>query len=264
MGRDPGIRMARDSKKATTRFHWRLLLELTAFGAVCVSTAMAGFKIRHFVTTDAEFTLSRDRKDALTIQGLKYASRSRVVRVFAVDFDQSIFRVPLAERRRRLLAIDWVADASVSRVWPDRLVVRVTERQPVAFVFFRSGVLLIDSRGVLLEPPAQAQFAFPVLSGIREDQTEGVRREHVRTFLRLMDELGSLAKDVSEVDAGDPDNLRIVAQVDGRAVTLMLGDTNFAGRFRNFLNHYPEIRKRSPHVKAFDLRLDDQITVKER
>jgi cell division protein FtsQ len=256
--------MARDSKKAPTRLNWRLILGLTGLGVVGVSTAMAGFKVRQFVRTDPEFMLSRERRDALTIQGLKYASRSKVLRVFAADFDHSIFSVPLAERRRRLLAIDWVDEASVSRVWPDRLVVRVTERKPVAFVFFRSGVLLIDSSGVLLEPPAQAQFAFPVLSGIREDQAEDVRRQHVRTFLRLMEELGYLAKDVSEVDAGDPDNIRIVAQVNDRAVTLMLGDTNFAGRYQNFLSHYPEIRKRSPTVKAFDLRLDDQITVKEK
>ena len=38
--------------------------------------------------------------------------------------------MPLAERRRRLLAIDWVEDASVSRLWPNRVLVRITERKP--------------------------------------------------------------------------------------------------------------------------------------
>lgn len=256
--------MPKRPDKSAPWLNWKLMLGLAVLGVVCVSTAMAGFKVRRFVITDPEFMLSRDRKDALTIQGLKYASRSRVLRIFAPDFDHSIFSVPLAERRRRLLAIDWVDDASVSRVWPDRLVVRISERKPVAFVFFRSGVLLIDSHGVLLEPPAQAQFAFPVLSGIRDGDSDDVRREHVRTFLRLMDELGYLTKDVSEVDATDPDNIRIVTQADDRAVSLLLGDTNFAQRYQNFLSHYPEIRKRSPDVKAFDLRLDNQITVKER
>ncbi len=42
----------------------------------------------------------------------------------------------------------------------------------MAFVLLRSGVLLIDAQGVLLDPPPQAQFAFPVLSGVREDETE--------------------------------------------------------------------------------------------
>jgi cell division protein FtsQ len=255
--------MARESKKASDGINWRLLLGLTGLGVVCVSTAMAGYRVRQYVFTDPQFTLSHDRKDALTIQGLNYASRSKVQRIFTTDFDRSVFAVPLAERRRRLLAIDWVEDASISRIWPDRLVVHITERKPVAFVFFRSGVLLIDAHGVLLEPPAQAQFAFPVLSGIREDEPEDRRREHVRTFLGVLEELGVLAKDISEVDAYDSDNIRIVAQIDNRAVALTMGDGNFARRYQSFLNHYQEIRKRSPDAKAFDLRLDDRITVKE-
>jgi cell division protein FtsQ len=254
--------MARESKKSN-RFNWRLMIGLTVVGVVCVSTAMAGFKLRHYVFTDPQFTLSHDRKDAITVQGLNYASRSKVQRIFAADFDRSVFMVPLPERRRRLLAIDWVEDAAISRIWPDRLVLRITERKPIAFVFFRSGVLLIDSHGVLLEPPAQAQFAFPVLSGIREGEPEDQRREHVRTFLRVLEELGYLSKDISEVDAYDSDNIRMVAQVDNRAVVLTMGDGNFARRYQNFLSHYTEIRKRSPTVKSFDLRLDDRITVKE-
>ncbi len=39
----------------------------------------------------------------------------------------------LGERRRRLLAVDWVKDASVSRRWPNRVSVNVIERRPVAF-----------------------------------------------------------------------------------------------------------------------------------
>jgi hypothetical protein len=29
---------------------------------------------------------------------------------------------------------------------------------------------------------------------------------------------------------------------------------------QTFLDHYPEIRRQSPNVRAFDLRLDDRIT----
>ena len=85
----------------------------------------------------------------------------------------------------------------------------------------------------------------------------------MRTFLRVLEELGYLAKDISEVDTYDSDNIRMVTQVDNRAVALTMGDGNFARRYQSFLNHYPEIRKRSPDAKAFDLRLDDRITVKE-
>ncbi len=255
--------MAREPKKQPGRINWRLTLAILAFGAVGVSTAIAGYKVSLYATSDPHFTLSHDRKDALTIDGLVYASRTKVQRVFTSDFERSIFSVPLAERRRRLLAIDWIEDASVSRVWPNRLVIRIRERKPVAFVSFRTGPLLIDAQGVLLEPPAQAQFSFPVLSGVREEETDVDRRSHVRAFLQVLEEMGYLAKEISEVDASDPDNIRIVSQVDRRVVTLLLGDGNYAQRFQNFLNHYPEIRKRSPDARVFDLRLDGRITVKE-
>jgi cell division protein FtsQ len=250
-----------EAKKGPSR--WRIWAWSLLAAALCVSTAMAALRVRRFALDDPQFRLSRDHAEALTLNGLRYVSKTKVQRVFAGDWGHSIFSVPIEERRRRLLAIDWVEDASVMRIWPDRLSVRITERRPVAFVFLRSGVLLIDRQGVLLEPPSQAQFTFPVLSGVREDETDEQRRERVRSMLRVQEELAYLAKDVSEVNVADTENIRIVAQVEQRALELILGDANYARRFQNFLNHYPEIRKRSPDVKTFDLRMDDRITAKE-
>jgi len=253
--------MAKETK--SRRVNWQLTFSLIGLALITASAAMGALKVRHFVSSDPQFNLSRDRKDAVEIEGLKYASRAKILRVFAADFDRSIFSAPLEQRRRHLLEIDWVEDASVSRLWPDRLVVRIRERKPVAFVLFHPGVLLIDSYGVLLDQPAQAQFSFPVLSGIRRQDAVEERRERVRAFLRVEEEMGYLAKDVSEIDAGDINNIRIVAQVDDRAVELLLGDSDFGRRYQNFLSHYPEIRKRSPEEKRFDLRLDDRITARE-
>ena len=98
-----------------------------------------------------------------------------------------------------------------------------------------------------------------MLGGVREEETEDQRAEHVRAMLAVQDDMGYLAKDISEIDAADPDTIRIVAKVNNRALQLTLGDSNFARRYQNFLNHYPEIEKHSPQVKSFDLRLDDSI-----
>jgi cell division protein FtsQ len=254
--------MARASQKSYG-FRWRLWLSLVALGVVFLSTAMAALKVRQFVVTDQRFALTHDQ-DALALTGLQYTPRSKVLRIFAGDFDHSIFTAPLEERRRRLLAIDWVEDASVSRLWPDRLAVRIQERKPIAFVLLRANVLLIDAHGVLLNLPAQAQFTFPVLDGIREDQSPEQRMDCVRAYLQVEKELGYLTKDVSEVNAGDPDDIRIVTQVENRAVELMLGDVNYARRYQNFLAHYPDIARRSPDAKTFDLRVDDRILAKDK
>ncbi len=255
--------MARETKNNPKRWRWRVVFAITVMALAGTSAAWATLKVRKFVITDPQFVLSPARQDAITIEGLRYGPRARVLRVFAADFGRSIFTTPLEDRRRSLLAVDWVEDASVSRMWPDRLAVHVRERKPVAFVLLDSSVQLIDSDGVLLDLPTQAQFTFPVLSGIRRQDTASQRLERVRAFLRVEQEMGYQAKDLSEVDAADPADIRVVAQVGDRTVELLLGDSDFGRRYQNFLNHYPEIRKQSPEGKRFDLRLEDRITVRE-
>lgn len=255
--------MAREPKTNPKRRSWRGVVGLAVLGLASASAALATLKVCRFVTTDPQFALSPDRQDAVTIEGLRYGSRTKVLRVFSADFGRSIFMTPLDERRRRLLNVDWVEDASISRIWPDRLDVHIRERTPIAFVLLRSGVQLIDSQGVMLELPAQAQFTFPVLSGIREQDTPNRRLERVSAFLRVEQELGDQAKDLSEVNAADPADIHVVAQMGDRTVELLLGDADFGRRYQNFLTHYPEIRKQSPEGKRFDLRLEDRITATE-
>jgi len=261
--------MARE--KARAQFRWRLWLTVLAWCALFVSSALAARQAQRYVLGDPKFMLSSEDRFALTLQGANYASRAKLLRVFAGDFGRSIFGVPLDERRRRLLAVDWVEDASVSRIWPNRLLVRITERQPVAFVSLPSHgttggarFLLVDAQGVLLDPPLRAQFAFPVLTGLTDDQTDAERRIRVRAMQGLMDDLGPTGQNISEINADAPDDLTVVAQVEGRPLELKLGDGNYAKRLQNFLLHYPEIRKHTANVTTFDLRLDDRITAKEQ
>jgi cell division protein FtsQ len=162
-----------------------------------------------------------------------------------------------------LLAVSWVRDASIARVWPNRVVVRITERVPVAFITLGSSRFgLIDQDGVIL-PPAGGRFTLPVLAGVRSSDPIAQRRDRVRRMTALMSDLGAYARNISEVNVSDRDNLRVSQPYDGRVVTLLLGDRNFAARYRNFVNHYAEIQKRLPGANTLDLRLEDRITVVE-
>jgi cell division protein FtsQ len=119
--------------------NWQLWLRLAGWALLAGSTVMAARALSRFAQSDPRFTLDRDagvaaKSTDFTILGIQRASRARVLRVFENDFGANIFQIPIDERRRKLLAVDWVERASVSRVWPNRLVVRIWERQQVAFV----------------------------------------------------------------------------------------------------------------------------------
>ncbi|HCC59536.1 MAG TPA: hypothetical protein DEQ47_20200 [Solibacterales bacterium] len=246
---------------------WRLWLRVATWCMAAASTAFATREIRRFAFTDPRFALkdvpARDMAaNGIVVEGARYASRARLIQVFAPDFGHSVFKIPLAERRRRLLAVDWVEEASVSRIWPNRLVVRIRERTPVAFANLHTGFLLVDAQGVLLAPPLKTRFALPVISGLTVDQPEEERRTRVQTMLHFMNELGRAADSVSEVHVEDPSDLHATVQMKDRAVELWMGDQNYTSRYQNFISHYEQIRNRSETVSTFDLRIDGSIITK--
>jgi cell division protein FtsQ len=204
---------------------------------------------------------------SLRIEGAVHTPKTKIMDVFAADFGRSLYLMPLAERRKALMAIDWVKEATVSRLWPDRIRVRIVERTPVAFIQMpdaaRQGlncVALIDAEGIILESPARANLKLPVLAGVTSGQTQAMRQRRVAAALRLFSELGGLSEGLAEIDVGDTSNVKVVRQINGRAIFLQLGNRNFLPRLQNFQNRFEEIEKRLPNAAAFDLRLDDRIT----
>ncbi len=240
-----------------------MLLRLLVWAGVLAGMAWGSLQVNSFLEDDPRFDLA-----GLEIRSAVYASRAHIQSIFEPDFRRSVFRIPLDERRRRLLAIDWVETAAVARVWPNRIVVTVKERTPVAFAKLPAGsggryrFLLIDGDGVLLSIPPRARFRLPVLDGVTESETEAARAVHVKAMRQLLEDLGPRAKDISEVDAADTLEMRLIAELDGHAVELLVGDRSYRTRYMNFVNHYEEIRKHSAEATVFDLRMDDRILAK--
>jgi len=222
-------------------------------------------RVEQFLIRDSRFTLGGPDGSAeaakLEIQGAEHASRRAIEMVFAEDMGRSVYLLPLAERRATLQTVDWVKDASVARLWPNRVVVRVTERQPVAFLALGASRFgLIDAEGIIL-PQSPGRFHLPVLTGVRPRDSVAERRARVQRMLRLLHELGAMADKVSEIDVSDRDNLKITQPYEGRMVTLLLGDQDFSVRYQNFVSHYGEIKQKLPGATTLDLRLEDRITV---
>jgi cell division protein FtsQ len=234
---------------------------------VVVASIVAIHRLEQFLIRDPRFALNGVEGSAdtstLEISGAAHASRQKIEAVFNDDSGRSVYLLSMNDRRASLRSVDWVKDASIVRIWPNRVIVRVSERTPVAFVTLAaSRFALIDEDGVIL-PPATDRFPVPVLAGVRPSDPPSVRRDRVHRMLRLTRELGDLTAKISEIDVSDPDNLKVTQPHDGRVVTLLLGDRNYGLRYQNFLRNYSEIKRRLPGAATLDLRLEDRITVVE-
>ena len=236
-----------------------------AFSVVLIASIYVFHRFEQFLIRDPRFALAGVDADpsAIEISGAAHASRAQIERIFSIDLGRSVYLLPLSDRRETLRTVDWVKDASIARLWPNRVVVRVQERKPVAFLTLGPArFALIDDDGVIL-PPAPDRFTLPVLTGVRASDALADRRDRVHRMLRLTVDLGDNVRDISEVDVSDRDNLKVTVPRDGHIVTLLLGDRNYAQRYQSFLSYYTRIQRNLPNAATLDLRLDDRITAVE-
>ena len=212
-----------------------------ALEATRLATAEAGFQIRH-----------------VEISGNREMPRLKVYEAVLAGPDNALLAADLANMRQRLRAHPWVADASVSRRLPDTLVVRITERRPVALWQNHGEFRLIDISGRVLASKDLSRFArLPLVVG------EGANTR-VREMLQISNAAGPLA---GQIEAGVLVGSRRWNIRFKSGETLALPDTpanaraamlRFA-RLESGLD--PAQKLLGGRYERFDMRLPGQITI---
>jgi cell division protein FtsQ len=104
--------------------------------------------------------------DQVALIGHRYTADSDIFAAIDLKRARSMLSFDPQRARSRLAELPWIAEASIERVFPDRLEVRIRERTPVAV--WRRGELsfLIDGDGRTLAPvPAEVMPQLPRVSG---------------------------------------------------------------------------------------------------
>jgi cell division protein FtsQ len=211
-----------------------------------------------------------DSSDNIEVSGVHNALRAQVMDVARDDIGRNVFFVTLDDRRRKLEQIPWVESATVMRRLPNRIVVSITERTPVAFVRIGPKIQLIDAQGAVMGLPAnrQTRYSFPVIHGIAESDPVSSRAAVMKIYNRLIRELESddaegahFTRQLSEVDLSDPEDVKATVNDAGGTVVIHLGSSDFLERYKLFAAHIGEWRHQFKNVESVDLRYEGQIVV---
>ena len=257
------VRRAGLPKKAARQLKIAVLI-----GAACVVFGSATVAAYGYGIHSWRFRI--ESSDNVELSGVHNASRAHVMQVAAADIGRNVFSVPLEERKRQLEQIPWVESATVMRLLPNRLAVKIHERTPVAFVQMGSRISLIDANGVVMGVPAnrQTKYSFPVIHGIAETEPLSSRAAAMKIYNRLAGELDAGGEDgprytrqLSEVDLSDPEDVKVQADEGGGTVLIHLGAQGFLERYKLYLAHIGEWRQQFPNIQSVDLRYQGQVIV---
>ena len=154
-----------------------------------------------------------------------------------------VWKADLNEMTARLERLPWVKRAVVSRVLPDGIRVRISERVPRAVVRTNSGRFRwVDEDAVLLgEMLPTDQIPAFFLRGLNDEDSvtaQQENRDRVQKFLELQRDwdLAGLSERVSEVNLMDVRDVRAQLAGDSSQIEVRLGSQDHSKRLQDALN----------------------------
>ena len=141
---------------------------------------------------------------------LRHVTASSVRTVLAGRLRGNYFTMRLDDTRRLFEAVPWVAEASVRRVWPDRLLVTLVEHR--ALGVWEDGRVLSDRGELFVANPDEAEIdgQLPEFSGPSSAAKEAARR-----YYELSAQFAPLSLQIAPIDISERKawSLRLVSEL---------------------------------------------------
>ncbi|PWE17714.1 hypothetical protein DDZ18_08645 [Marinicauda salina] len=93
------------------------------------------------------------------VAGSRRVSAEEIARVIGVEPGASMLSLDPAAAREAVEALSWVEHATVARLWPDRIAVRLAERRPYALWQNEGRYRVVDRSGVVIEAADPGDYA---------------------------------------------------------------------------------------------------------
>ena len=169
----------------------------------------------------------------------------------------SFFTADVDQIRARIEALPWVKQASLRKVWPDRLSVHVTEQTPIAHW---NGDRLLNAEGDVFSAELDTRKLPQALP-----QLFGPEREVEQTLTAYRDLQGLLSLNGLSISALRLTDRFSVNVVLTSGIELKLGREATAERIKRFIDLLPKIKSHpnneKQRIEAVDLRYDTGVAV---
>jgi cell division protein FtsQ len=264
----PYLRRQKASQPRRGRLRRRL--RWVIFGVLVVlPVGLAGYFLATFLLNSPQFLITN--ASDVDVQGNHYVGRDEVLAAMGLvgesahGFGMNVFRLSLEDLKKEVEQLPWVKSATIARAFPHRLSVFILERNPVAFVNAGGQLKLVDQDGMLLDLPDQANFDFPLITGLDASLNPEERQERIALFIQFMKDLSSDIPRggwmISEVDLRDRTDARALLVQGHTTLQVHFGDRDFKSRFQSFLELLPRMQADNPEINSVDLRYRNQVIV---
>lgn len=218
-----------------------------SFGEPTAAARASAAQAMAHVAANAGFGVS-----AITIDGLRDTREGDVLDYLAVTPTTSLVGFDIDAARERVLALPWVKEASVRRVYPDTLFVEIEEHAPFARMLQRGRIHLVTVEGEeITDEITDVHAALPLVVG------EGAPGQATEFFAHLADRPHVLASVVALERVGNR-RWTLHMREDVQVHLPESGVDSALVRLEELMRRYAVLERA---VTEIDLRLPDQLVV---
>jgi len=229
-----------------------LLLASVGYGAAC-----GGYGARVVQelkdVRDATANAAGFRIASVSIAGQYQLTTEEILSAVGVTGHSSLLFLDAVWARTQLKSLPWVADATVLKLYPNRLYIELTERQAFALWQKDGKVWVISADGVVLETVVAQQFAgLPFVVGAGAEK-------RAKEFLAMIDKYPALREQVyaSVLVAERRWDLKLK-----NGIAVQLPENQVEQALDTLVQLDREKKLLSRDIVNVDLRLSDRVTVR--
>jgi len=224
---------------------------LVVTGIGCALSAV--WIVYHYFHTDPRFNLRQ-----VSVQGTKLVAEEEVMSRIQLNTQSNtnIFAVDMDEVRAHVEQIPWVRYATVQRVLPDQIVITIVERKEAGLARIDGQISAFDVDAAILERDDSSTTPFPILSGLRLNDSEGNLKK-IAMYTRAMSELSGAG--LSEIIVDQNNDVSVVRDED--PIIVNLGVDDFQVRWNNYMKLKNRITAEYKDAVRVDLRFRNKVIV---
>ena len=260
-----GIRFRRVARRWSGPIFQRRIPRGTGFGAFALLIAVSlGYGVVRGGHVEAVMSELSDTHDAIAnslgfritsiaLAGGRQLTREEILTTAGVTGRSSLLFLDATAARARLKANPWIAEATVLKLYPGRLHIKITEREAFALWQKDGKVAVISADGIVVESFVSQRFArLPMVVGIRADTK-------AKDFLAVVDGFPAIRDQLhaSILVAERRWNLKLK-----NGITVRLPEDGVETALRALIDLDRDKNLLSRDIDVVDLRLPDRVTVR--
>ncbi|MCD6116004.1 FtsQ-type POTRA domain-containing protein [bacterium] len=177
------------------------LVKLIYTGAALCIIYFAGRGYLHWLDQSPLFKI-----ESIKITGSNYLSDEEILSLSGLDKAKKIWDARLEDAVNSIKTYPFIEDVSVIRRLPDKIEIKVKEKEPIALLNFQGDLYSIDRHGLVLPTIPGKMYNLPVISGnfkgglkVGIEIGGGIAKQGLSVITAIIRQKPSLYTNISEV-----------------------------------------------------------------